>query len=365
MSKEIIDPFTPDQTLVRGILTERPSEPEYILKHDGRGLMTKGIVGQLSAGGGTGKTRLLTQLSVASAAKKQFAYFSVDWPLKILLLNAEDTQDQLDTMLWDACDGDFPDGLYARSVKGIVGPLMALEGNEPVRTKWWNWLDETITAHENLDLVIIDPKSRFYGLDENSNDHNTQWVACLEALTVKHGISIIFAHHVPKHTKEINQWMGRGGGALTDACRCNMGMVGLTEKEAKKWKIDDWRNYVKLAISKTNVGPKSKGNVYLKFDESGMLHPVNLRNERIQALKGIFLDILAQDPDRYSRRELRRDKRAKHIITQHFVSFTEIFQRLFGLGFVKHTKSPYLKEKKKISMSKDRFILLIRGLNLF
>ena len=106
------------------------------------------------------------------------------------------------------------------------------------------------------------------------------------------------------------------GASLTDGCWVNMGMLGLTEKEGEKWGIDDWRNYVKLDLSKTNVGPKSHGIVNLKFDEAGMLHPVNLKNERIQALKGPFLDILSQDPDRYSRRELRREKCAKHIITQ-------------------------------------------------
>ncbi len=86
-SKQIIDPFTPDQTLVRGILTERPPEIEYILKHDDMGLITPGIVAQLAAAGGTGKSRMLTQLAVACAANKSFAYFSVDWPLRVLLLN--------------------------------------------------------------------------------------------------------------------------------------------------------------------------------------------------------------------------------------------------------------------------------------
>ena len=87
---------------------------------------------------------------------------------------------------------------------------MFLDGATPKRSLWYGWLDRTIENHGPLDLLILDPKSRFFGLDENSNDHNTQWLAGLEALTIKHRpLAILFSHHVPKGVDSINQWMSR------------------------------------------------------------------------------------------------------------------------------------------------------------
>jgi replicative DNA helicase len=319
--KAQIPPFTPEETKVAGILTEKPPEPEYLVRFKDKGFISRCIVGSVAAAGGTGKTQLMIQLCIACAGGKPFAYFSVDNPIKVLLLVAEETQDDLDRRLWDACNGHFPSNLYARSIKGIVGPLMFLDGNEPKRSEWYRWLDQTIENHRDLDLLILDPKSRLYGLDENNNDHNTQWVASLEALTIKHKIAILFNHHVPKGTKEINQWMARGGSSLVDACRTNLGMIQLIENEAKKFNLENWKNYVKIGISKINIGPKDSADAYLKFDETGILHAVNVYDENINSFKNHFLFLLGQEKEYYSRRDLVRDKCAGHIIDKMKAAF--------------------------------------------
>jgi len=138
IAKPGIEPFTPDHTRVAGVLIEKPLEPEYLIKFKDKGLITRGIVAQLAAAGGTGKTQLVLQLAIACAAGDKFAYFSVDKPLSVLLLNAEETQDELDRRLWNACNGQFPPTLFARSIKGLIGPLMYLDGNEPKQSEWWN-----------------------------------------------------------------------------------------------------------------------------------------------------------------------------------------------------------------------------------
>jgi replicative DNA helicase len=313
--------FTIENTKVSGVLTERPSDPEYLIKFKDQGLISRGIVGSLAAGGGTGKTQVLIQLSHACASGGSFAYFSTDKPLKVLLLAAEEQQDDLDRRLWDACGGDFPPNLFARSIKGVVGPLMYLDGNQPQRSEWWHWLDQTIANHKGLDLLILDPKSRLYGLDENSNDHNTQWIASLETLTIRHKLSILFSHHVPKGTNEINQWMARGGSALIDACRSNLGMVQLSHKEGEKLNIDDWKNYLKIGISKINIGPKDQGDAYLKFDDAGKLHPVNIYVEHTRSSATHFLFLLGQEKTNYSRRELVKLSCAKHVIDKMSAAF--------------------------------------------
>ena len=86
-------------------------------------------------------------------------------PIRTLVLIGEDPQDELDRRLWDIAKGQFPDLLHACSVYGEVGPLMRLDGNIPTRADGFKWLEETIQGHPGLELLILDPKSRFYGLE--------------------------------------------------------------------------------------------------------------------------------------------------------------------------------------------------------
>ena len=60
------------------------------------------------------------------------------------------------------------------------------------------------------------------------------------------------------------------------------------KKEAEKFNLDDWKNYVKIGISKINIGPKDSGDACLKFDEQGTLHPANIYEERINEFKNQF-----------------------------------------------------------------------------
>jgi len=318
-------PLIPDQTRLIGVVTERPAEPDYIIMFKGGGLVTKRVVGSMSAAGGTGKTRLFSNIANMSAEGGKWGLFEAPEPLKVLFLCAEETQDDLDRMLWDACGGSFPENLFAASVKGKVGPLMELKDGNPARSEWWHWLDQTIINHPGLDLLLLDPKSRFYGLSENDNDHNTAWVACLEALTEKNGIAIWFSHHVPKNTKEISQWMSRGGGALIDACRTNMGMIPMSEEDGKYFGITDFPNYIKLAKNKINIGPKDIGDAYLKFDDRGRLHPAEPMKEKNEGVAAALLQILSEEPETYSRRELLKDPKCTRIaaeIKDKFPKFT-------------------------------------------
>jgi replicative DNA helicase len=323
-------PLTPEQTRLAGVVTERPPDPEPIIQFKGGTLFIPKVVGSLLAAGGTGKTMLFTRIAVMTASGGEYGYFSAPRPLKTLFLCAEETRDELDRRLWDACNGQFPDNLFAHSIKGTVGPLMELKNGNPTESIWWHWLDHTITNHPGLELLLLDPKSRLYGLEENNNDHNTAWVRCLEVLTEKYNLAIWFSHHVPKGTKEITQWMGRGGGALIDACRTNMGMVPMERKEAAKYGIDDYSSYIKIAKNKINIGPLSAGDAYLKFDENGRLYPVNPNTERIEGLKEHLLFLLNKDAEDYSRNQLKKSPKCKHIVEEMKNKF-EGFRRVIDM----------------------------------
>jgi len=193
---------------------------------------------------------------------------------------------------------------------------MSLAGNEPVRTRWYSWLDTTIANHSGLDILMLDPKSRFYGLNEIDNDHNTQWVSSLETLSQKHGSAMMFTHHVPKGTDSINQWMSRGGGALVDACRAVLGMIPMSESEGKGFELLNWKNYIKIGISKINYGPKDGGDAHLKFDDKGNLQLGNPHVAKIHNFKTYLLYLLQKDKSSYSRYELVKKQDAKHIAVE-------------------------------------------------
>jgi len=328
----LFPPLTPENTRVRGILTERPPDPDYILNFKGRGFLTPGVVGSLAAAGGTGKTRLFAQLASMAATGESWGEFEATRPLSVLFLCAEETQDDLDRILWDTCEGNFPDGLFVYSLKGKAGPLMELKDGNPRLSDNWHWLNKSIENHGNLDLLIIDPKSRFYGLNELDNDQNTLWVACLEKLTVMHNIAIWFSHHVPKGTKEINQWMARGGSSLIDACRTNMGMIRMSAEEGKKFGISDFSNYTKIAINKINIGPQDDTGAWFKFNEKGTLQPVNPFATKIKEQATHLLFILVNEDQQYSRRELTRTRIGKHITDQMSEKFGKHFSRNLDLN---------------------------------
>jgi hypothetical protein len=266
--------LTPEDTRVR--LTSKPPPPDYIFKFMGDGMITRGCVGGIAAGGGTGKTTMMMQWSVAMALGGRWAYFEAMRPLRVLLLCAEDDQQEVDRKLWEITGGKVVEGLHVKSVRGAVGPLMVREGGNPVPGPWWDWLKETIENHHPLDVLGIDPKSRWYGLEENSNDDNVSWVQCLEKLSLETGPAITFSHHVAKYTKDLNQWMARGGAGLVDSCRWFMGMLSMTDEEGERYGVEDHMNHFQAKIIKTNIGPKSIGSAWFRMNDVGIIEAADV-----------------------------------------------------------------------------------------
>jgi hypothetical protein len=272
--KGLPPPLTPEDTRIH--LTARPRDPDYILNFQGVGMITRGSVGGIVGGSGMGKTTLMIHLIVMMVLGIRWAFFEAPRPLRVLFLPAEDDQDQVDRKVWDTTSGKLIEGLHVKSVRGLIGPLMVYDGGNPVPGPWWEWLKQTIVLHHPLDVLMLDPKSRFYGLEENSNEENVAWVQCLEKLSQETGVAIIFSHHPPKGTKELNQWMARGGGGLVDACRWFMGMLPMSEEEGRRYGVNDWMNHFQAAVIKTNIGPKSKGSAWFRMNENGLIEAADV-----------------------------------------------------------------------------------------
>ena len=318
-------PLTSADTIIKGRLIKEPPAPEALITYNDSAMLTRGCVGGLVAAGGTGKTMLFLQLGIMMASAGNIGPLKAPKPLNGLLLIAEDPQDELDRRLWRINPGKFPDGLHAISVAGKVGPLMQLDNGNPERSRWYDWLRKTIENHENLDVLMIDPKSRFYGLDENNNDHCTQWIACLESLAVEFKVTILFAHHVSKAKgDELHQSMSRGGSAIADGVRWLVGLTPMNEKIAVKYGVNP-RNYIEMDLVKANYVAKLPHTLFFKRDNLGVLHysdlEMGLREEMTQQL----VMLLSDETTELTRRDLKREKTGNDIaeeMKKRFPKFT-------------------------------------------
>jgi len=254
----------------------------------------------------------------------------------------------LDRRLWDINHGKFPGLLHAASVYGQVGPLMRLDGNTPVRADTFYWLEESIKRHPGLELLIIDPKSRFYGLDENNNDHATQWIQCLEFLSKEYGLTILFTHHSPKDNKGINQGMGRGASAIVDGCRWQGGLVRMDKGLGDKYGIEDIRKYVCFDIPKSNYAEDLPSQAIFKRCGGGCLEYCDLKQEKIKEMGLHFLDLMKHETKKYTRKDFNSGPKGNDFSADMKAQFPG-FKRKYDMKPV----IDYLIDQKKIYEAHD------------
>lgn len=344
--RRTIPPLTSINTSLIGRLKSRPENRQYILKIGNDNFLPSAVVGVVAATGGTGKTYFLLCLANAMASGGSVGPIHAPRALEILVVCGEDDQDELDRRLWDICKGKFPKKLHAASVYGEVGPLMELDGNTPRRAKGFDWLEDTIKGHPGLEVLIIDPKSRFYGLDENNNDHATQWIQSLEYLSKEYTITILFTHHTSEATAgKISQTMSRGASAIVDGCRWQAGMAQMDKATADRYSIDDYRNYVAFDVPKSNYAARQGGPLYFKRGVNGVLEFIKLENSRAKSMADLLFELLDEDPIKYSIRDLRQEKLGADICKDMKENFSS-FQRSKDMpDIIKHMiKNDMVKE---------------------
>jgi len=280
------------------------------------GLFIKGIVGGLFAQGGVGKTFFLLCLILSAAlGKPLFRSFRPVRALRIFALLGEDPDAEIHRRVKNILPefgDDIDHELLSQNLRIYCGkgaPFMKLEDGNPVTTEAFNTLKAEVEKFEP-DIIYIDPKAMFYGLDENNNDHNVQWVVKLRELTVW-GASVLYSHHVVKSlagTLELNA--SRGGGGLVDNSRFCANMRQLTDEDAKKYDLDEPWKYIEFRVTKNSYIPKLPGSIFFKFTEGGGLVEVDLKATREYLLVEDLTAALtaeAQKGNYPTRREVERD----------------------------------------------------------
>jgi replicative DNA helicase len=198
--------------------------------------------------------------------------------------------------------------LGIKSVLGEVNDLMSAYEGERLRTARYDWLRQSVEAHET-EILIIDPKSQFYGLDENSNEDNSAWINTLGSFVQDYRMNVLFTHHASQSMRDdFHQMSARGGTALPDGSRWMANLRLMRETEAKKYEIENRKDYVEFDVSKNNYARAFPRTLFFKRGPEGVLMPVNLEAKKLKEVADVIVEELAtayaEDHDPLTRREL-------------------------------------------------------------
>tara|TARA_B100002003_G_scaffold86149_1_gene80632 strand:- start:382 stop:2298 length:1917 start_codon:yes stop_codon:yes gene_type:complete len=283
-------------------------------------VITKGIVGMIAALGGTGKTYFLICIILSAImGKKIFNSFNPKKSMTVLALLGEDPPDEIwrrFRAITERVEIEIDFDALKQNLKLICGtsePLMKIDNGNPTTTDRYEWLKTKIKEF-SPDLILIDPKSQWYGLEENNNDHNTQWVNSLKDLSNINGSTVLFSHHVTKSSGgELSQLSARGGGALADACRWVANLRKIPQKDAGDYELDDAQLYVEFRITKNSYAPLLPESIFFKFEQGGGLVQVDLEANKQRRIAESLREVLLETKNELSINEICSRSAGKEI----------------------------------------------------
>lgn len=260
MGPRIIDPVLYDQ---------RTEPVRWVFD----GLVAKQMVAGLAAQGGTGKSFLLLQAAMCAAAGVSIPEcypFAVQSPQRVLCFFGEDSRDETLRRMQRVYRGlglNQHDGAKDRIKENLVisaghaGALME-DCNAPRKTEYFRRM-ASLVSRVQPDLIIVDPKSHFFGLDENSNTHTSQWYVTLKSLFDVSDCAIIVSQHVAKaRQSDMDSASVRGAAANRDDARAFFSMAPMDPREADRYGVTNPRLYVRFDLTKSNYSASLPATVW-------------------------------------------------------------------------------------------------------
>lgn len=275
------------------VLANDPPLVDWLIRDHielGRGSLISGL-------GGSSKTRMLYHLGIGSCIGRLPWGWDVSKQGKAVLLLNEDRCADAHRIIHGMCIAlDLSEDDRALLMdRLIVYPLAGesvrlLMFDEKTRMLVENGfakrLSEEVNRLGNVVFVGLDPALSLTPGDENDQSHQRVLGKLVDDLAINTGAAVVLVAHAAKAIQgrdEIESHSSRGGGAITDAVRCEMVMRAMTPKEAQKLGIADQterRRHVQLAITKANsCPPESFTPVWLRRGEFGALAGAELAQE--------------------------------------------------------------------------------------
>jgi len=335
---KILQPLTWEVASAGRFLKEEPPEREYTFEN----LLPSGCVGELTAKGGTGKSFLLNTLCISLATGINFFPFNPTKKYKTCYIGAEDPKEEIHRRIYGIAKDlnmfnyeDIANNLAIVSVMGKIEPIIAFDINgNPATTIYYEWIRKSLESLGNIEILILDPMSRFFGLRENENSDGTAWIRCLEKLVYDYNLkNLLFAHHISKsanQNKNLRDSSGRGAYSIRDGCRWTASMGEMTEDDGNRFEVNP-RDYVELDISKANWSPSLPNSVYFKKSVDGILQPANLRKDRLRQLAEALVNELNDFP--ITRSDLQQNRKNGKDIVNTLSEFSG-FKRTRDMGAI-------------------------------
>jgi RecA-family ATPase len=257
------------------------------------GFLPLGKVGQLIAKGGAGKTMLAFQLAIAVATGTPWlGTFDVATQGRVLVVVGEEDRDEVQRRLYNArraAKAPKPpkDSIVVLPLAGQVATMLDRDAvGNPHDAPFLTELRVHVEANGPFALIIIDPLSRFAGLDaEKDNALATRFVQCLESLVTITGATVLVFHHTNQASRskggEVEDVGGRGVTALIDGPRWQVSLgierLAIEDPDAR----ERLGELLILAHTKTNYTRKADPLLLRRdLDNGGALVPLDERDLR-------------------------------------------------------------------------------------
>lgn len=264
--------------------TEQPPALDFVF-----GGLLAGTVGNISAPGSTGKSLLALELAITIACPEvddDLLQMGVCERGKVIVFNAEDPKEILSSRLFHirkAFHQDFLDEI--RNNLSVI-PLVGKQPNIASQT----FQDQVIAKAQGARLLVFDTFTRFHVANENDNGQMSQVVGCFERIAAETGAAVLFLHHASKgatlNGQQAEQQAARGASAITDNCRWQGFLQGMSAEEAVSHGIDegDRKGYVRFGANKENYG-RSMSDRWLVRCDGGVLRASEIMKSAAPTLK--------------------------------------------------------------------------------
>jgi hypothetical protein len=285
------------------------------------GSFRRGTMGLLAGAGGVGKSFLLLQMAcmIASGASTVDNIFVPGRVGKVVCLFGEDDEETIHHRIeavvtawgrpaWSGIDlnpglavNDFVErinqNLFVMTGAGNDWRLLKKVGPNPEPTPAVESLLEFLGKIEGLELVIVDPLSRFFGAEENDNTAGTLFCEQLERIAMRTGAAVLCSHHVNKDSSKkdsdpLRAEALRGASAFANGARW---VCVLATKPLRKGEAD--QGLLVGRVVKKNFGKPEKA-FYLCRGEGGILReyvfPKGEQSDDEESLMTRIVNLLCQ-----------------------------------------------------------------------
>ena len=259
--------------------------------------MMRGHITMTAAGPGVGKTTVAVEEAVSLASGIDFLGFGITQKFRVLIVNNEETQDELERRIEATCR------YFKVPPEEIANTLMVYSGVDADKiilaradrfgnvlpTVHTTQLRELIIKHK-LDVVILDPFVQMHYVEESSNEQISRTMVQIRsaATSDEYKAAIHLVHHTRKappgsSTQAGDMMAARGASSMGGEAHFFFTLTDMSDDDGEKLNIteEERYNFIRLDDAKGKMGPKGKVRW---FQRHGVMMPYGLVGEEIGIL---------------------------------------------------------------------------------